>query len=171
MDRPVAAQLYVGVVLFALNVLLAWGLLAYGTWHVASSLQHAAPSELSQDALSRHAAHVVNGQVIRMAILALGFAMTSAGFALFVLGARGSLAVDAEVGERGKLLLRASAPGLVCFLLATGLAVATLAFPTKMESADGTSSSTRVANVLGPAPLQLNQKLRDAYLPTTEESP
>jgi len=64
---------------------------------------------------------IANKQALILVAFAGAFALASVGFALFLLGADGAFKVRAEHGGGGKLLLMGTAPGLLCFLLATVL--------------------------------------------------
>ena len=65
-----------------------------------------------------HHKGIANKQVITVVAMAAGFGLLSVGFALFVMGIESAFQVSGSAGEVGEVVLKASSPGLMCFLLA-----------------------------------------------------
>ena len=60
-----------------------------------------------------------NGQTLSVVAMAGSFAMMSIGFALFVMGAEGAFQLEGSAPTGGNLVLKSTAPGVICFALAT----------------------------------------------------
>lgn len=70
--------------------------------------------------------HVQNRQVLSVVAMAAAFALMAIGFALFVMGAEGAFQVEGGVSSKGNIILKATAPGLLCFLLSAVVLVMSL---------------------------------------------
>jgi hypothetical protein len=101
-----------------------------------SSIEKAAGKDGTQlDASARHdlaarAMHIValtklvsNKQGLVVVCFGGAFALAAMGFALFVIGADGAFQVTADSSEKARIVLSGTAPGLLCFLLASWLVV------------------------------------------------
>lgn len=60
-----------------------------------------------------------NGQTLCVVAMAGAFAMMAIGFALFVMGAEGAFQLEGSAPSGGNLVLKSTAPGVICFALAT----------------------------------------------------
>lgn len=79
---------------------------------------------------------VQNQQMIAVIALAASFAMMAIGFALFIMGAEGAFKIAAKAPDGSNVVLKSTAPGLLCFLFATLLVWATLSSG-KIQLTDG----------------------------------
>lgn len=66
---------------------------------------------------------VQNRQALAIVGMAAAFAMMAVGFALFVMGADGAFELAANSTAAGDVVLKSTAPGILCFLLATVMLV------------------------------------------------
>ncbi len=67
-----------------------------------------------------------NAQTLCVVAMAGSFAMMAIGFALFVMGAEGAFELETKTSTGGNLVLKSTAPGVLCFVLATGILMFTL---------------------------------------------
>ena len=75
--------------------------------------------------------HLIDAQVLykvalnkhNMIIVAMAtsFGLVAVGFALFVMGIEGAFEFQSNAGEVGRVILKATSPGLLCFLLAAAI--------------------------------------------------
>jgi hypothetical protein len=94
---------------------------------VIAALSDAGATSLERAILRVHAIDaainiklVANKQAIILVAFAGAFALAAVGFALFLIGADGAFSLEQGAGS-GRLLLTGTAPGLLCFFLATAL--------------------------------------------------
>ena len=66
-----------------------------------------------------HLKVLANKHSIVLLAVGAGFSLIAIGFALFLIGADGAFKIHAERGSDNKLLISGTAPGLLCFILAT----------------------------------------------------
>jgi hypothetical protein len=86
--------------------------------------------------IANYEAHVtvVGGrQTLFLIAIFVGFGLLGAGFCLFAIGAQGAFELNAEKKDAGKMFFSATAPGLLCFVLATGVIVTSLVSPYSMK--------------------------------------
>tara|TARA_E500000318_G_scaffold68807_1_gene63654 strand:+ start:1575 stop:2123 length:549 start_codon:yes stop_codon:yes gene_type:complete len=88
----------------------------------------------------------------------LAFSLLAIGFALFVMGADGAFRIEGAAQEKGSVVLQATAPGLLCFLLAGIIVINVLSTEMVIQpSGYGVKSSTddrrlEALNTLSNAP-------------------
>lgn len=133
-----------GIAIFVVNIIIAW-LVAYqssqrvGRPFIAKDTETAASKALEKMSgakpneillLSKlveadvHYTVVSNKQTITIIGVAFAFGMLALGFSLSIMGIKSSLEFKGEVADRASLVIRSSAPGVVCFLLAFFLVMA-----------------------------------------------
>lgn len=161
--KPARFAVYTAVGLFVVNVLVAWALVAWATVQVGTSGEQLLTATPERIELLAHVGHVTNGQLLRLATQALAFAMTSAGFALFVMGAQGTFTVDLPASETTKIAMQASAPGLACFLFAMVLSLATLAWPTQLGTPSEGGGTTSAEGGPGPGAPKPDDELDELF--------
>ena len=141
-DKGAMTLIVIGVVLFIANMGFAWFVAIDSTKFVTSDLVDSKnPSDPVKQVLTRtreakpneqvtlnrvvdakvHLKSVSNKQAAVMVGMASGFALLAIGFALFVMGVKGAFEADFDAGEKGKLVLSASSPGILCFVLAAAV--------------------------------------------------
>ncbi len=79
-----------------------------------------------------------NRHTITVVSLSVAFALLAIGFALFVMGAEGAFEFTGEVEDKGNLLIKATAPGLLCFVLAMIIVVFALMSKTELKVSEFT---------------------------------
>jgi len=77
-----------------------------------------------------------NRHTITVVALSVAFALVAIGFALFVMGAEGAFRFEGEVKDQGNLMVKATAPGLLCFVLAVIIVCFALLSKTDLELGD-----------------------------------
>ncbi|MFT5684072.1 MAG: hypothetical protein ACI8RZ_005013 [Myxococcota bacterium] len=116
------ASVLIGVVLFVVNMAAAWVVMFRVQGSISEGLNSGpalVPFELTLRSIQ-------NTQSLGVIGIATAFALVSIGFSLFVMGAKGAFEVTASAAERGSLVLRATAPGLLCFVLGAVIVLQTL---------------------------------------------
>ena len=68
-----------------------------------------------------HLKYISNMQAIMIVGMACGFGLIAVGFSLFVMGIQGAYEFRAGTGDDGTVILKATSPGHLCFLLAAVL--------------------------------------------------
>lgn len=136
---------YLAIAIFLANMLCAWVLAVRGAEIIAHPLVGDAPTATSRalDAAPTATANgytllnrvldaelqvraVQNRQTLAIVAMAAAFAMMALGFALFVMGAEGAFQFSGTSTGTGNVVLKASAPGILCFFLATAILIAAL---------------------------------------------
>lgn len=74
-----------------------------------------------------------NRHTITVVSLSVAFALVAIGFALFVMGAEGAFRLEGQVRGESNLMVKATAPGLLCFVLATVVVIFALLSRTELE--------------------------------------
>jgi len=141
-DKPLVARvstlsLILAVVLFAGNIAAAWFIAAQANTLIGRSLLE--KNSYIDQALERGSQlsandHLLmnrrldaelilrslqNRHIITVVGMGAAFALVAVGFALFVLGAEGAFTLKGAIQDRGNLVIKSTAPGVLCFLLAT----------------------------------------------------
>lgn len=151
--------LVIGVLIFAINMFFAWwvvfesnefirqGLVGTGgnkqvMDFVLENLNQANANEiiLKTRAIETevHLKAIANRQTMAVVAMAAGFGLLAIGFALFVMGIESAFQLSGSAGEIGGVVLKASSPGLLCFILAAIIFV--VASQTKHEMSFGSLS-------------------------------
>lgn len=136
---------YLAIAVFLANMLCAWLLALRGAESIAHPLVGDRPTATSRalDEAPKASANgftllnrvldaelqvraVQNRQTLSIVAMAAAFAMMALGFALFVMGAEGAFQFSGTTPGTGTLVLKASAPGIFCFFLATAILIAAL---------------------------------------------
>ncbi|WP_437310271.1 hypothetical protein [Sorangium sp. So ce388] len=138
-------SVYLAIAIFLLNMACAWWvasasnrlisqpLVTGGTTAVARAIEAAPSANANTHVFLNRLLEaeiqlrvVQNRQTISIVAMGAGFALVAIGFALFVMGADGAFTMKGNVGDRGNLVIKATAPGLLCFVLAAIVVYASL---------------------------------------------
>jgi hypothetical protein len=152
-ERASKGAVVLAVIVFLANMLVAWWLTYASGQVVGRSLLHEEGSAAARvlDASPKASANthvllnrildaelqlrtVQNRQTITIVAMSVAFALLAIGFALFVMGAEGAFKVEGQVADRGNLVVKATAPGLLCFLVAAFVVAMALAGRTDMAT-------------------------------------
>jgi len=99
-----------------------------------------------------HLKGVTNKQAISVVAIGSGFAMMSIGFALFLIGADGAFTLKATEGDRN-LVFSSTAPGLLCFLLASILIIYAITRDYEINLGSSQYVSTAGQTTIQPRPV------------------
>ncbi len=77
---------------------------------------------------------ISNRHVILIVAMASAFSFVAIGFALFVMGIESAFTLSAGDEKHGSVILKASAPGLACFLFATIIVTAAIMCQTSIDA-------------------------------------
>lgn len=126
------ALIYVGLVIAAFNMVMVWVFIAASMLSARS--HEAALNEISEEIYRAHlfgseieVPKVLVDSFLRssawdsqwqLIIVAFSFSLIGIGFALLVMGIRGTLSISTDQAPGKLLMLSASSPGLICLLLA-----------------------------------------------------
>ena len=151
-EKASGFSLALAVVVFMANMIAAWWITGESTEVIARPLvaDHATAVSLALDAAPQASAnnHVLlnrllntelmlraaqNRHTITVVALSVAFALVAIGFALFVMGAEGAFRLEGSAGTQGNLMVKATAPGLLCFVLAVVIVCFALLSKTDME--------------------------------------
>jgi hypothetical protein len=75
-----------------------------------------------------------NRHILSMVAIGCSFTMMAIGFSLFVMGIQSAYAFKAGSDGNGTVALQATAPGLLCFVLATAIVISTMLHPTEITT-------------------------------------
>lgn len=76
---------------------------------------------------------IQNQQALNVVALAVAFALMAVGFALFVMGAEGAFQLEGRHPSAGNVVAKATAPGLLCFVLSAGVVLVALRMHVEIE--------------------------------------
>lgn len=149
-ERASGVSLLLATLVFLANMVGAWWIMQDSGKVIARALVGEEATAVSE-ALAAAPDTSANGQVLLNRILdtelmlrtaqnqhtiivvamSAAFALVAVGFALFVMGAEGAFKLQGAVGDHGNMVIKSTAPGLLCFVLAA--LVICFALRTKME--------------------------------------
>jgi len=127
-----------GLIIAAINVALGWWMLIragsvtpiVSPDRFADSVQALRPDSLAERSEVRSllvtSFLVANDHAVAVVVLAFAFTMVALGFALFVMGVESAFEFQGGQSDFGSVAIRATAPGLICFVLATILLAFTI---------------------------------------------
>ncbi|NUQ75892.1 MAG: hypothetical protein HUU21_20305, partial [Polyangiaceae bacterium] len=173
-------SVYLAIGVFLLNMACAWWVAGVSNWligkpliggdttAVAKALEQAPQASANMHVFLNRLLEaeiqlrtVQNRQTISIVAISSGFALVAIGFALFIMGAEGAFNVKGNVGDRGNLVVKSTAPGLLCFVLAAVIVCSSLAGTAQVASSpftiypDGPMSPGANAAPLGAPPVVL----------------
>ena len=140
-----------GIVIACANMGLGWKIMAESrpsrlTKTTSDAATHAAPVSAAEAlplAVRLHEANVdavwraaTYQHAVTTVGLAFSFGLLAVGFALFVMGIESAFSVKGEYQELGTLALKATSPGVLCFILAALLIAITLLRPHALSVPD-----------------------------------
>jgi hypothetical protein len=115
---------------------------------------------------------ISNKQSLVLTCFGAAFAMTAIGFSLFVIGADGAFKVMASTSTDSKLVVIGTAPGLLCFVLATILILVgvTRTITFKLPPLPSVTASTTASDAAHDTKLKCDyfNDARTACLPTSK---
>ena len=155
--QSVKPVMWIAVAIALLNMIATWAVVGLGAdgilagFPVLPSHPTGGAEVQPKDWLDANLAlrSMANHHTMLVAALGVAFAIVSIGFALFVMGARGALEVQGDIpgDQRGTLVLKATAPGLVCFVLATTIVLSITQTRTSFDSSGSSSVSSDAAEL------------------------
>ncbi|MEM7193300.1 MAG: hypothetical protein AAF402_00025 [Pseudomonadota bacterium] len=154
-EKASGLSLILAVVVFMANMVAAWWITGESTDVIGRPLvsdQVTATSIAMESApLANANGHILlnrvintelmlraaqNRHTITVVALSVAFALVAIGFALFVMGAEGAFRLEGKVQDQGNLMVKATAPGLLCFVLAVIIVCFALLSKTDLELGD-----------------------------------
>ncbi len=146
LERVGTASVYLAIAIFLLNMVGAWYMVARSGGVVGRALIDPRQPTAASLALEKMSSADGNGHVfinhlvtaelqlltvqnqhtISVVAMSAAFALLAIGFALFVMGAEGAFKIAGKLSDGQNLVLKSTAPGLLCFFLSALLIYATL---------------------------------------------
>ena len=157
LEKTTGFSVTLAVIVFLANMIAAWWItgesskvisrpliqdtstavsLAIENSHGATANNHVLLNRVLDTELMLRAAQ--NRHTITVVSLSVAFALVAIGFALFVMGAEGAFRLEGKAGRESNLMVKATAPGLLCFVLATVVVIFALLSRTELEPGDFT---------------------------------
>jgi hypothetical protein len=136
-----------GIVIFLINMIVAWWVVCTSKQFIATPMPNAAlasaPSgraPINQliyasriQELNVHLRAMANQQTTVIIGMASAFSFMAVGFALFVMGIRSAFSFSGEAGPNHRLVLSSASPGILCFVLSTGIMLFALSRPIALQ--------------------------------------
>jgi hypothetical protein len=155
-DKPLVARastlsLILAVVLFAGNIAAAWFVAAQANAligrtlleknsYIDQALQRGSQLSANDHLLMNRRLDaelllrsIQNRHIITVVGMGAAFALVAVGFALFVMGAEGAFTLQGAIQDRGNLVIKSTAPGVLCFFLAAIIVCFVVAAKTDMR--------------------------------------
>lgn len=190
MDKVLKPSVYLAILVFLLNMIGAWAVAGRSTQVIGRPLvmdgQRTAVAEAiglaGSDNQKTHVfinrlldadtqARVIQSrQSVVVVAMSAAFALIAIGFALFVMGAEGAFKVQGQVADRGALVVKATAPGILCFVLATCVICFALLGDMRVDTGefkpgDPPAPTAKAGVKLPPGPRLPEIDVRDGGLP------
>ena len=146
LEKVGTASVYLAIVIFIFNMTGAWYMVVRSGGVVGRALIDPTRPTASSLALEKMSGADGNGhvflnhlltaelqlrtvqnqQTLSVVVMSAAFALLAIGFALFVMGAEGAFKITGKISDGQNLVLKSTAPGLLCFILSALFIYATI---------------------------------------------
>ena len=137
----------VGIVIFLLNMIVAWWVVCSSKQFIATPMPNAALAAMPTgrgpinqlifasriEEINVHLRAMANQQTTVIIGMASAFSFVAVGFALFVMGIRSAFSFSGTAGPNHRLVLSSASPGILCFVLSAGIMLFALSRPIALQ--------------------------------------